>query len=170
MSNRKAADFVWREGPYILAADLKGTKPVLASLLIARQLAQFEVQPLGTMVLSLGSVKQDQVPSMLAEGASDLIRGVHKFSSPTHKPIAKRIIHAQVLNELSEAIVDALGMIIRLQAMGSAQIVLPTAQTHQSLLSLGHHKPAVYLSQVLDTPIATIHYRVDLARRRQPAL
>jgi hypothetical protein len=167
MRKQKPADFVLRDGPYILAADFKGTQPGLTSLLIAEELAKFEVQPLGTMVLSLRSAEQGQWRSMLAEGFPYLIRGVHEFSSPTDKPIAKRIIHAQVLNKLSQLIVEALGMISELQDLESTYIVRPTAQTYESLLSLGHHRPAIYLSQVLDTPIATIHYRVDLARRRK---
>jgi hypothetical protein len=166
MKRRPQADWLWREGPNVVAADFKRTKPALASLLVARQLASFEVQPLGVMVISLGSGKPEQFGSMLAKGVPDLIRGVHASSIPTHNPIAKKIISAPFLNELSESIVEALGMINALETLGSDNIVLATAQTHQSLLSLGHHRPAVYLSQVLDTPIATIHYRVDLARRR----
>jgi hypothetical protein len=166
MNRSQKADWFYKDGPVGLAADLKGQKPMLASLLVAAQVAEFHVQPLGATVLSLGQVNENQGRESLDKMAEALAYASRVAAFPTNKPIAKRVIHAQVLNNLAEAQVEAFGLIDRLLDSPSSEIVLATGLTHESLLSLGHHRPAVFLSDVLSTPITTIHYRVDLARRR----
>lgn len=165
---RKSADFSWFKNPYVVSANCHDghTQGVLAHLLFSEYFGGFDARPLAALSLSLGDVSEEEAEKKLNAISKFLFQGILKRTPSTSKAVVKGFFSPKEVNELAEAQVEAMGFIDMLKMTPSSEIVLATNQVHDTLLSLGHHRPAAYLSEALEVEVGAIHFRIDAARRR----